>query len=92
MVDQDAQLVGRCRSGDKAALELLFRRYVDRVWRYGWFVTRSREAAGDIVQETFLRVARSVAGFEGRSTFSTWLFALTRSSAMEYLRRIGRRR
>lgn len=87
MVDQDAQLVEGCRSGDNAALELLFRRHVDRVWRYAWFVTRSRESAGDIVQETFLRVARSVASFEGRSTFSTWLFTLTRSAAMEHLRR-----
>jgi len=87
MADPDAQLAARCRSGDRAALELLFRRYVDRVWRYGWFVTRSREAAAEIVQETFLRVVKSVGGFEGRSTFATWLFALTRSAAMEFLRR-----
>ena len=87
MVDPDAHLALRCRSGDNAALELLFRRYVDRVWRYGWSVTRSREAAEEVVQETFLRVAKSVAGFEGRSTFATWLFAITRSAAMEWLRR-----
>jgi len=87
MVDPDAHLAARCRTGDNAALELLFRRYVDRVWRYGWSVTRSRDAAEEVVQETFLRVAKSVAGFEGRSTFATWLFALTRSAAMEWLRR-----
>ena len=87
MVDPDAHLALKCKSGDNAALELLFRRYVDRVWRYAWSVTRSREAAADIVQETFLRVVRSVAGFGGRSTFATWLFALTRSAAMEFLRR-----
>ncbi|MFH1108692.1 MAG: RNA polymerase sigma factor [Planctomycetota bacterium] len=87
MVDPDAHLAARCRNGDNAALELLFRRYVDRVWRYGWSVTRSRDAAEEVVQETFLRVAKSVAGFEGRSTFATWLFALTRSAAMEWLRR-----
>jgi len=87
MVDPDGHLAAKCRNGDSAALELLFRRYVDRVWRYGWSVTRSRDAAEEVVQETFLRVAKSVAGFEGRSTFATWLFALTRSAAMEWLRR-----
>jgi RNA polymerase sigma-70 factor (ECF subfamily) len=87
MVDPDAHLAAKCRNGDNAALELLFRRYIDRVWRYGWSVTRSRDAAEEVVQETFLRVAKSVAGFEGRSTFATWLFALTRSAAMEWLRR-----
>ncbi|MDO8629717.1 MAG: RNA polymerase sigma factor [Phycisphaerales bacterium] len=86
MVDPDAQLALKCKSGDNAATELLYRRYVDRVWRYGWFVTRSREAAGEIVQDTFLRVVRSIGRFEGRSTFATWLFALTRSAAMEFLR------
>ncbi len=87
MLDPDAQLVARCRNGDNAALELLFRRYVDRVWRYGWSVTRSRDAAEEVVQETFLRVVKSAGGFEGRSMFATWLFALTRSAAMEWLRR-----
>jgi len=86
MVDPDAQLALKCKSGDNAATELLYRRYVDRVWRYGWFVTRSREAAGEIVQDTFLRVVKSIGRFEGRSTFATWLFALTRSAAMELLR------
>lgn len=87
MLDPDAQLIRRYRDGDRAALELLYRRYVDRVWRYGWSVTQSREAAAEIVQETFLRVVKSIAGFEGRSSFATWLFTLTRSSAMEFLRR-----
>ena len=92
MVDPDAQLIQGCRQGDRAALELLYRRYVDRVWRYGWLVTRSREDAAEIVQETFLRVQKSVAGFAGRSTVATWLFALTRSAAMEFLRRRRRER
>ena len=87
MMDPDRQLAMQCKSGDRAALELLFRRHVDRVWRYGWFATRSREDAADIVQDTFLRVARSIGQFEGRSTFATWLYALTRSAAMEHLRK-----
>ena len=73
MIDPDAQLVVRCREGDGIAFELLYRKYVDRIWRYAWFVTRSREAAAEIVQDTFLRVAKPIAGFEGRSSFSTWL-------------------
>jgi RNA polymerase sigma-70 factor (ECF subfamily) len=86
MIDPDAQLAVKCREGDRLAFELLFRKYVDRVWKYGWFVTRSRESAAEIVQETFLRVAKSIARFEGRSSFSTWLFALTRSAAVEHVR------
>lgn len=90
MTDPDAPLVAKCRNGDRAALELLFRRHVDRVWRYAWFATRSRESVGEIVQDVFIRVAKSVKGFEGRSTFATWLFAVARAVTMNYLRRRGR--
>ena len=87
MGDADAELVGRWAAGDPGALEALYRRHVERVWRYGWLRTHSREAAAEIVQETFLRVARSAGGFEGRSSFATWLFAVARSVAIEQARR-----
>jgi len=92
MGDTDSELLGRCAAGEAAALETLYRRYVDRVWRFGWLRTHSREAAADIVQETFLRVARSAGDFQGRSSFATWLFALTRSAAVDHARREGRHR
>lgn len=77
MGDADAELVGRWAAGDAGALEALYRRYVERVWRYGWLRTHSREAAAEIVQETFLRVARSLGGFEGRSSCESVVAVLT---------------
>ncbi len=82
----DAELAARVGAGDQVALEALYRRHVRRVWRYGWYRTHSREAAADIVQETFLRVAASAGGFEGRSSFATWLFAVARSVAVKQAR------
>lgn len=90
MGDPDMMLVKQCRAGDRAGLEALYRRHADRVWRYGWFVTQSKESASEILQETFLRVVQSIGRFEGRSRFSTWLFAVMRSAAMDHLRQ-GRR-
>lgn len=92
MGDADAELVRRWAAGDAGALETLYRRYVERVWRYGWLRTHNRDAAADTVQETFLRVARSVGGFQGRSSFGTWLFAVARSVAIEQARRDRRLR
>ena len=91
MRDPDHELVQQCRGGDRAAQELLYRRYVDRVWRYGRLATRSREGAAEVVQETFLRVLRSIGEFRGRSTFATWMFAVTRSAVLAYLREQRRR-
>ncbi len=92
MRDADADLVARAKYGDQAALELLCRRHLTGVWRYAWFRTHSRESAAEIVQETFLRVTRFIAGFDGRSSFGTWLFTLARSVSIEFSRRERLRR
>ncbi len=87
MADSDAGLARSAARGDKTALETLYRRHVDRVWRYACLRTNSRDAAGEVVQETFLRVVRSIRSFKGHSAFATWLFALTRSAAIDHVRR-----
>ncbi len=92
MADGEAHLAKRAAKGDRVALEVLYRRYVDRVWRYAWLRTHSREEAAEIVQDVFLRVMRSIRGFQGRSSLSTWLFAVTRSVAIERARRAVRDR
>ncbi|UCE60440.1 MAG: RNA polymerase sigma factor [Phycisphaerales bacterium] len=92
MKDAESELVARVKKGDMAALEALYRKHVDRVWRYAWFRTHSREDAAEIVQETFLRVLRSIGEFEGRSSFTTWLHAIARSVAIDLARRERRHR
>ncbi len=92
MPDAELQLAARAARGDSAALEVLYRRHVNRVWRYARLRTHSRDDAAEIVQETFLRVTRSIAQFKGQSTFTTWLFAVARSVAIELARREGRNR
>lgn len=87
MADSDAGLARSAARGDKTALETLYRRHVDRVWRYAYLRTNSRDAAGEVVQETFLRVVRSIRSFKAHSGFATWLFALTRSAAIDLVRR-----
>ena len=92
MDDGLPELLDRCAAGDRVALEALYRRYADIVWRHGWYRTHSREAAAEVVQETFLRVVRSIGQFQRRSSFTTWLFAITRSVAVEHNRRARRNR
>lgn len=87
MTGDEQHLVSRCAAGDRLALEILYRRYMERVWRYGWFVTQSREAAGEVVQETFLKLATAANQFQARSSFATWLFTLTRSATGVVLRK-----
>jgi RNA polymerase sigma-70 factor (ECF subfamily) len=85
--DPDRHLIRRLQRGDRDAVEALYRQHVRRVWQYAYARTHDREAAADITQDTFVRVVRSVSTFEKRSKVSTWLFAVTRSATVDYLRR-----
>lgn len=87
MVETDRKLARRAVSGDGAALEVLYRRHVERIFRYAYLRTKRRDVARDIVQEVFLRVTRSVRQFKGDSEFTTWLFAITRTTIIEFARR-----
>lgn len=91
MTESDRDLMRRLRCGDRSALEPLYRRHVERLWRYAYARLRDREAAGDVVQETFVRVCRSAGTFAGRAQVSTWLFAIARSALIDHLRRRRRR-
>ncbi len=77
------------RVPDEESFENLFRCYSRRLW--GFFRQRglSPEECNDLTQETFLQVHRSLAAFEGRSSFETWLFHLAANVYRKELRRRG---
>lgn len=83
----DRELVAAFRGGDRGALEKLYVRHAERIWRYGRYFSGREDVAAEIVQETFLRVIKYVKGYEGRSRFSTWLFTLARSAAVQEVNR-----
>ena len=82
----DRQLVRAIHAGDRNALELLYRRNAERLWRFAWTMTRSRESAADVVQEAFVRAMRSSRQFKGQASAATWLFAIARNIAIDHLR------
>jgi RNA polymerase sigma-70 factor (ECF subfamily) len=64
-------------------LDTLFRRHQRRVaaWALRWCDGRAEDAA-DLAQEVFLRVQEKLAGFRFESAFTTWLYLVTRTVAL----------
>lgn len=86
----DAILVERARSGDTGDAEAfreLVERYSARIFRIAWRILGDEAAAEDAVQETFLRAYRSLARFDARSQFGTWLHRIAANTAVEILRK-----
>ena len=75
-LDPDAELVASAKNGDARAMEQLYRRHGRAIYAYALRATGAPVQAEDLVQETFVRAYRSIGKFDGRSRFSTWLFAI----------------
>jgi len=82
----DASLVARVAQGDRRALELLFARHHQRVYRFALRLVANGTTAEDIVSEVFIELWRRAASFEGRAQLSTWLLAIARNKARSALR------
>jgi len=69
----------RVRGGDAAAFEDLYGRWSGPILRYFYHLSYDRDAAEDLLQETFLRVWRAAPRYEVRARFSTWLFQIAKN-------------
>ena len=73
---EDAALAAACRAGDLRAYERLYSLHGARMKNLARNILGSSTDAEDAVQETFLKVQRSIAGFRGQSSFVTWTFRI----------------
>src|ERR1019366_5470801 len=72
----DGATISRFQSGEKSAFNDLVERHQQRAYHYASRLTNNADEAADIVSETFLRVYRSLGGFKGESSFTTWLYRI----------------
>jgi len=77
--------------GDRAAFEALFARYAKRL--HGLFLRQvgSRDAAADLVQQTFLHFHRARADFRSGRQVRPWLYTIALNVRREHHRRKGRK-
>jgi len=84
---EDAALVVAAKSGDGHAFEILAGRHKQRIFFVARRMTRTREDAEDVVQQSFQKAFTHLRNFEGRSAFSTWLTRIAITEALMFLRR-----
>ncbi len=74
--DPDAELLVRLRAGDEQAFVILVRRHHAAMLRVASSFVPSRAVAEEVVQDTWMGVLRGIGGFQGRSSFRTWVFRI----------------
>ena len=92
-VMSDEALLAACATGDAAALGALFDRFCDAVWRFAARLPMTDDLArDDLVQTTFLEVARTAHAFRGTSSVKTWILGIAANVARHTVRGEQRRR
>ncbi|MBC8868266.1 MAG: sigma-70 family RNA polymerase sigma factor [Planctomycetes bacterium] len=74
------------RDRNAESLDVLVERYVERTRNLIYGMVLSDSDADDLTQETFLNVMRGLAGFDGRSKFSTWLYQIALNATRRFFR------
>ena len=85
----DRDLVERSRKGDPEAFRAIFERYKRRAYALALGVVHDKDAALDVVQESFLRAHRHLDGFEGNASVYTWLYRIVMNASIDHLRKHG---
>jgi RNA polymerase sigma-70 factor (ECF subfamily) len=83
----DADRYRRFLDGDDNGLREIIDIYYNGLTLYINGIVREPSETEDIVQDTFVKLAVKKPRFSGRSSFKTWLYAIARNSACNYLKR-----
>jgi RNA polymerase sigma-70 factor, ECF subfamily len=84
----DSALLELVATGDRAALDDLFRRYRSVAYRVAYRLLGREADALDAVQDGFVKALTNLGRFRGHSSFKTWLLRIVSNAALD----LGRQR
>ena len=86
----DDELMLRYGGGDSDAFEALYRRHRGPLYRFLLRQVSNPATAEEIFQDVWMRVIDSRLGYEARSKFSSWLYAIAHNRLMDFYRARGK--
>lgn len=87
----EKHLLARIAEGDETALKTIFECYRDKLYRYVFRITKSREEAEEIVMDVFLKIWLNREMAREIDHFDAFLFRVAQNKAIDFLRLVARR-
>ncbi|TKC04983.1 RNA polymerase sigma factor [Pedobacter frigoris] len=83
----DEDLIAEVLAGNTAVYSELVKRHQRFVFTLAIRFAKNREDAEEIAQDCFIKAYRGLATYKQSSKFSTWLYTITYTTAMSFLRK-----
>jgi RNA polymerase sigma-70 factor (ECF subfamily) len=90
--ESDSTLVAATKNGESQAFEFLVKRHEAKTFSVAFRITRNREDAQDVVQQSFHKAFMHLDRFQEKSSFSTWLTRIVINEGLMCLRKNRSRR
>jgi RNA polymerase sigma factor (sigma-70 family) len=88
----ESELIALLKQGDRTAFKSIVEALQDMVYNTALGILQNAEDAEDVTQEVFISVFESVSSFKEESRFSTWVYRITVSKAMDHIRKKKRKK
>ncbi len=73
-------------TGNTNLFGILYDRYANKVYRKCLSMVKNRDDAQDLSHDILVKTFLNISKFEGNSSFSTWVYAITYNQCIDFLR------
>src|ERR1700752_2158062 len=89
MIEREEQtdIIEACKRGDRAAFQLLFEAYKDKVYSIALHYGSDPSMAHDVTQQVFLKLFTTIDQFRRDSEFATWLYRIVANACVDEQRK-----
>ena len=82
----ETELIEQLKQGDETAFKTIVEQWKDMVYNTFLGIVQNETEAEDLAQDVFIKVFEKISSFKGDSKFSTWLYRIATTTALDHLR------
>ena len=87
ILNPHAELIERCRQGDREAHYQLYKLYSRSMYNVGFRIVNHEGEAEDVLQEAFISAFRNLEYYRGDASFGSWLKRIVVNKAINVLKK-----
>ncbi len=86
-MDNEQTYVRKAQSGDSAGFAMLYDFYIDKIYRFIFYKTFSKEGAEDLTSDVFTKAFQKINSYDStKGPFGAWLYRIARNAVIDHYR------